>query len=206
MCSTRLQEHGSFRGRYLKEQRDHIVSRLLVQGSALALVLMFGWWGIVVLGSHTLALETNSPTAGRCPTYVVECPLAETLKKSSAQADVGRGKDCSAKAWPHTHTTTSRQPGAGPAEQAHRVDSQREAQSPANFRELHPSSAPFLKGGKQKCASGTEAVSAYDPTPKDWLSGLAAGWRLSSLGRSRNYPQSTVRQRPVGGIYATTPR
>jgi hypothetical protein len=124
MCSARLQENGRFRGRHLKEQRDHIVSRLLVQGSLLALVLMFGWWGIVLLGSHTLALEleTNSPTAGRYPTYVVECPVPETLKKGSAQADVGKkGKDCSAKAWPHT--TTSRQPGAGPAEQAHRVDS-----------------------------------------------------------------------------------
>lgn len=123
MCSTRLQDHGSFRGRYLKEQRDHIVSRLLVQGSALALVLMFGWWGIVVLGSDTLALETHSLTVERYPTYVVGCPVPENSEKGSAQADVGRGKDCSAKAWPHTHTTTSRQPGAGLTKHEYRGDS-----------------------------------------------------------------------------------
>src|SRR5215212_9642025 len=66
--------------------------------------------------------------------------------------------------------------------------------------------APFLKGGTQTYASDAAAVSADDPKPKEWLSGLVAGWRLSSPGRSRNYPQSTVRQRPVVGKYATSPR
>ena len=123
MCSARLQENGRFRGRHLKEQRDHIVSRLLVQGSALVLVLIFGWWGIVVLGSHTLALETNSLTVERYPTYVVGCPVPEKPEKGSAQVGVSRGKDCSAKARPHTHTTTSRQPGAGLTEHEYRGDS-----------------------------------------------------------------------------------
>src|SRR5215207_9487492 len=67
-------------------------------------------------------------------------------------------------------------------------------------------SAPFLKGGTQTYASDAAAVSADGPKPKEWLSGLVAGWRLSSPGRSRDYPQSTVRQRPVVGKYATNPR
>jgi DNA-binding transcriptional regulator YhcF (GntR family) len=54
-------------------------------------------------------------------------------------------------------------------------------------------SAPFLKCGTQTYASDASAVWASDPTPRDWLSGfLAAGWRLSSPGRSRSYPQSSV--------------
>src|SRR5215210_4232795 len=72
--------------------------------------------------------------------------------------------------------------------------------------EKNSSSAPFLKGGTQTYASDAAAVSAHDPKPKEWLSGLVAGWRLSSPGRSRNYPQSTLRQRPVVGKYATSPR
>jgi hypothetical protein len=40
-------------------------------------------------------------------------------------------------------------------------------------------SAPFLKGGTQTYASDTSAVWEDDPKPRDWLCGLAAGWRLS---------------------------
>jgi hypothetical protein len=75
-----------------------------------------------------------------------------------------------------------------------------------SYWEWTTSNAPFLKGGTQTYASDASAVCGDDPKPREWLCGLAAGWRLSSLGRSRNYPRSTVRQRPVAGIYATTPR
>ena len=55
-------------------------------------------------------------------------------------------------------------------------------------------SAPFLKGATQTYASDAAAVSAHDPKPKEWLSGLVAGWRLWSPGRSRNY----IRKAPSG--------
>src|SRR3712207_8466082 len=60
MGSVRLQ-NGSF------QRRNHIVVRLLVHGFVLALVLGFGWRGLVAIGRHTLALETNpsSLTAGQ---------------------------------------------------------------------------------------------------------------------------------------------
>jgi hypothetical protein len=40
--------------------------------------------------------------------------------------------------------------------------------------ENSPSSAPFLKYGKQRCASGTAVVWEDDPKPTGWLFGLAA--------------------------------
>jgi hypothetical protein len=39
--------------------------------------------------------------------------------------------------------------------------------------------APFLKCGTQTYASDASAVWGNDPKPREWLSGLAAGWRLS---------------------------
>jgi hypothetical protein len=101
MPSIRLQ-NGNF------QQRNHIVARLLVQGFVLALTLGFGWWGLVALGNHTLALETNSSlSAGRYPTDVIECPVPRSPAKGSAQ-EAGvtgvskNGRGCLAKVWPHT--------------------------------------------------------------------------------------------------------
>jgi hypothetical protein len=123
MPSVRLQ-NDTFQRRHLKEPRNHIVVRLLVQCFVLALVLGLGWQGVVVVGSQTLASETNSSlTAGRYPTDGVECPVPRAPEKGSAQEAgiagvINKGGHCSAKVWPHT--TTSRQPGAGLAERAHR--------------------------------------------------------------------------------------
>src|SRR5215211_5843689 len=66
--------------------------------------------------------------------------------------------------------------------------------------------APFLKYGKQRCASGTAAVWEDDPTPTGWLSGLAAGWRPSLPGRPHIRRQSPLRLAPAAGKAATTPR
>ncbi len=119
--SSVLLQNGSF------QRRNHIVGRLLVQGFVLALVLGLWWQGLVAVGSHAVASETNaSLAAGRYPPEGVECPVPRAPEKGSAQEAgvVGlrkNGRDCTAKVWPHT--TTSREPGAGLAERAHREES-----------------------------------------------------------------------------------
>ncbi len=70
----------------------------------------------------------------------------------------------------------------------------------------HHLSAPFLKGGTQKCASGASAVWEDDPKPMLWLSGLVAGWQPSLPDRSRSCRQSPVRPKPAAGKAATRPR
>ncbi len=90
-----------------------MVTRLLVEGLVLALVLMFGLWGIVALGSQTVVRERHySPMAQSAPKYVAVCDAPDTSKKGAALGVAGdEGGDCPPKDWPHT--TTSRQPGAG---------------------------------------------------------------------------------------------
>ena len=87
--------------------------RLLVEGLVLSLVLMFGLWGIVELGSKTVVREAHSPMAQSAPKkYVALCHAPDTSKKGAALGAAGdEGGDCPAKDRPHT--TTSRQPGAG---------------------------------------------------------------------------------------------
>jgi hypothetical protein len=88
-----------------------MVVRLLVEGLVLSLVLMFGLWGIVALGSQTVARETHPPMVQSAPKYVASCHAPDTSKKGAALGTTGEGGDCPAKDWPRT--TTSRQPGAG---------------------------------------------------------------------------------------------
>ena len=97
----------------MKGHRAHIVVGLLVEGLVLSLVLMFGLWGIVALGSQTVVRETHySPMAQSAPKkYVAVCHAPDTSKKGAALGVAGEGGDCPPKNWPHT--TTSRQPGAG---------------------------------------------------------------------------------------------
>jgi hypothetical protein len=97
----------------VKGHRAHIVVRLLVEGSVLALVLMIGLWGIVALGSQTVVRETHSPMAQSAPKYVAVCHAPDTSKKGAALLGAAgdEGGECPPKDWPHT--TTSRQPGAG---------------------------------------------------------------------------------------------
>ncbi len=96
----------------MKRHRAHIVVRLFVEGLVLALVMMFGVWGIVALGSQTVVRETHSPMAQSAPKYVAVCHAPDTSKKGAALLGAaGEGGDCPQKDWPHT--TTSRQPGTG---------------------------------------------------------------------------------------------
>ena len=102
----------------MNEEAHRSVGRLVVQAALLAFVLAFEWSAMVSLGSHSVASESSYPTVDPYPAYILECPVPQPLKKGSAQA--GIGKDCSAKVRPHT--MSSRKPGAGLPEQAHRGD------------------------------------------------------------------------------------
>ena len=89
------------------EHRNHIVLRLLAEGSVVVLVMALGWWGMATLGSYTLASQTQLE-----PIYVAGCPVADPLQKSSTrQGDVGQSRGCSHEG--STHPISSRQPGVG---------------------------------------------------------------------------------------------
>ena len=68
----------------MNRHRALIVVRLLVEGLVLSLVLMFGLWGIVALGSQTVVRETHSPMAQSAPKYVAVCHAPDTAKKGAA--------------------------------------------------------------------------------------------------------------------------
>jgi hypothetical protein len=109
MSATRL-NNGSFQASYNNQQRLHIVARLLAQGSALVLVVAFGWWGMWKVGSDTLASQSDSLTAERYPVYVAGCPVPDPLEKRSARGGgVGEGRGCSQEG--STHPISSREPG-----------------------------------------------------------------------------------------------
>ena len=86
----------------------------------MVLVIGLGWWGMVSLGSSTLAAESDSLAAQRDPIYVAGCPVPDPLEKSSARGGVGEGRGCSHEG--STHPITSRQPGGGLGERAHGAD------------------------------------------------------------------------------------
>jgi hypothetical protein len=67
------------------------VVRLLVEGLVLSLVLMFGLWGIVELGSKTVVHEAHSPMAQSAPKYVAVCHAPDTSKKGTALGAAGGG-------------------------------------------------------------------------------------------------------------------
>ncbi len=110
----------------MKEQREHIVVRLLVEGLVLSLVVMFGLWGMVVLGSQAVVRQTHSPMAQSAPPrYVAMCHAPDTSEKGAELGAAGEGAACPQKVLPHT--TTSRHPGrhprAGLGRQEQREDS-----------------------------------------------------------------------------------
>jgi hypothetical protein len=121
VSDTRL-DNGYYQASYHKEPRLHLVLRLVAQGFVVVLVL--GWWGMTTLGSHTLASESDSPAAMAEPIYVGGCPVADTpeksSEKSSAQGGVGKGGGCSEEGI--SHPISSRRPGAGLGEHAHRAE------------------------------------------------------------------------------------
>jgi hypothetical protein len=98
VSSTHLENASLQKASYLKERRGvNIVVRLLAESLLVVLLMAFGWWGMMTLGSYSVQ-------AMRYPIYVAGCPLADTtLEKGSA---VG---GCSKEGV--SHPITSRQPG-----------------------------------------------------------------------------------------------
>ena len=89
LSATRL-DNGSPQASRLKARRLHTVVRLLAEGLGVGLVMALGWWGMMTLGSHSLASESDSLAEMGDPIYVAVCPVAETLEKSSAGGGVGK--------------------------------------------------------------------------------------------------------------------
>jgi hypothetical protein len=111
-------ENASFQPTNHKEQRNHIVLRLLAEGSVVVVLIALGWWGMATLGSYTLLSQTPLE-----PIYVAGCPVSDPLEKSSARGGGGQGRGCSHEG--ATHPMTSRQPGVGLGGQAHGAERHR---------------------------------------------------------------------------------
>jgi hypothetical protein len=126
--SSKQLETSSFQPTHPKEQRNHVVVRLLAEGSVVVLVMALGWWGMWSLGSYTLASHSDSLTAERDPIYVAGCPVPDPLEKSSTRGSVGEGRGCTEEG--SSHPMTSRQPGGGLVEDAHGAERQREDKVP----------------------------------------------------------------------------
>jgi hypothetical protein len=111
VSATRL-DNASLQASHPKERRLHTVVGLLAEVLVLVLVMASWWWGIMTLASHSLASESGPLAEMGEPIYVAGCPVADTLKKSSAGGGVGKG--CSKEG--SSHPISSRQQGGGPAE------------------------------------------------------------------------------------------
>jgi hypothetical protein len=111
VSATQL-DNASLQANHLKERRLHTVVRLLAEGLVVVLVIALGWWGIMTLGSHSLASESDSLAERGDPIYIAGCRVDDTLKKSSAGGGVGKG--CTKEG--SSHPITSRQPGGRLAE------------------------------------------------------------------------------------------
>jgi hypothetical protein len=125
VSSTQLENASLQEASYLKERRVKIVVKLLAESLVVVLVMAFGWWGMMTLGSDSLQ-------AMRYPIYVAGCPLADTtLEKRSA------GGGCSEEG--ASHPITSRQPGGGLVEHAHGAERHRDYRVPPRTSENSPS-------------------------------------------------------------------
>ena len=119
VSDTRL-DNVYYQASYHEEPRLRVVLRLVAQGFVLVAVLASGWWGMRTLGSHALASESAPPAVMAGPVYVAGCPVGDTPETSSAQGEVDRkGVGCSEEGG--THPISTRQPGAGVGEHAHRA-------------------------------------------------------------------------------------
>jgi hypothetical protein len=136
VSATQL-DNSSFQASHHEEHRNHVVVRLLAEGSVVVVVIGLGWWGMVSLGSSTLAAESDYLAAQRDPIYVAGCPVPDPLEKSSARGGVGEGRGCSHEG--STHPITSRQPGVGLGGQAHGAERQRDDRVPPRTSENAPS-------------------------------------------------------------------
>jgi hypothetical protein len=126
VSSTPLDNASLQEASYLKERRGvNIVVRLLAESLVVVLLMAFGWWGMMTLGSYSVQ-------AMRYPLYVAGCPLADTtLEKGSA------GGGCSKEG--ASHPITSRQPGAGRSEHADGAERTRGARVSPRTSEKSPS-------------------------------------------------------------------
>ena len=107
----------------MSEHPDRVVVlRLSLQGSVLVLVVALLLWGILTIGSQGMVTERHSLAVVRAPTPPIGCSVPQASESGALPGDGGEGAEhyrrCSAKEWPHT--TTSRQPGRGAGERAHR--------------------------------------------------------------------------------------
>jgi hypothetical protein len=127
VSATQLENASLKDASYLKERRVNIVVRLLAGSSVVVVLMAFGWWGIMTLGSHSVQAMTM-----RYPLYVAGCPLADTtLEKGSG------GGGCSKEGV--SHPITSRQPGGRLVEHAHGGERHRDYRVPARTSEKSPS-------------------------------------------------------------------
>jgi hypothetical protein len=125
MSSTHLENASLQEASYLKVRRVNIVVRLLAESLVVVVLMAFGWWGMMTLGSYSLQ-------AMREPLYVSGCPLADTtLEKGSG------GGGCSRES--ASHPITSRQPGGGLSEHAHGAERHRDYRVPPRTSETSPS-------------------------------------------------------------------
>ena len=109
----------------MKEQADHISLRLLIEGSVLGLVLGAWLWGVLTLGAnHAMVAKTLPPSDGEnLPGYVVTCSGAHSPEEEVGSVGSGDSSGCLQEVRSHmAHMSTSRHPGAGLPEQAHRGD------------------------------------------------------------------------------------
>ena len=103
-----------------KAQRLRVVLRLFAQGCMLVVVLALGWWVMTTLGGYSLESQSDSPAVMAGPIYLAGCPVADTLDKSSTQADAGKVEGCSEE--DVSHPISSRRAGGGLGERAHRAE------------------------------------------------------------------------------------
>jgi hypothetical protein len=124
VSSTPIENASLQEASYLKERRVNIVVRLLAESLVVVLLMAFGWWGMMTLGSDSLQ-------AMRYPIYVAGCPLADTtLEKGSA------GGGCLKEG--ASHPITSRQPGGGLVEHAHGAERHRHYRVPPRSSKNSP--------------------------------------------------------------------
>ena len=139
MSALRLDEVSS-KVSHHQGRPKRIVLSLSAQGSILVLFLAFGWWGIMTLGSHSLASQTDSLGAMGEPVYVAGCPVAaSTPETSSAGGGVGKKNDGGWSEEGLYHSVTSRRPGAGPSGHAYGAEAGGGALSSERTSENKPS-------------------------------------------------------------------
>jgi hypothetical protein len=136
VSATRL-DNASLQASHLKERRLHTVVGLLAEGLGVVLVMALGWWGMMTLGSHSLASESDSLTAERDPIYVGGCRVPAPLQKSPARGGVGEGRGCTEEG--SSHPITPRQPGVGLGGRGHGAERQRNDRVPPRTSEKGPS-------------------------------------------------------------------